>query len=66
MMLRLRQIFCVHWFNEQPPEEYTYSEGHVICMQQRTYHVMRQYRACSKCGLDEYRRVGEPVYEGWQ
>jgi predicted Zn-ribbon and HTH transcriptional regulator len=64
-MRRLKQIFCVHWFDEQPVREYGYSEGAIICMEQKSYRVTVQPRACSKCGLTEERRVGEPIYEGW-
>lgn len=65
-MKKLRQIFCVHWFDIGPDYEYEYSDGAIVCMEQRTYLVKVQPRVCSKCGLSETRRVGQPIPLGWQ
>lgn len=62
----LKQVFCVHWFDDGKPYDSEYSEGSIICTEQRTYTVAVQDRICSKCGRIESRRLGEPVYEGWQ
>lgn len=63
--MKLKQIFCVHWFDEQPTQEYTSHEGAIVCAEQKSYHITVQPRVCSKCGFTETRRIGEPVYEGW-
>lgn len=63
--MKLKQIFCLHWFDERPTYEYEYSAGPIICTEQRTYRATIQPRICSKCGLKEERRIGDPVCEGW-
>lgn len=64
-MRHIKQIFCVHWFDDLPLREYDYSQGPIICTQQRAYRVTVQPRVCSKCEYTEERRIGEPIYEGW-
>lgn len=64
-MRRLRQLLCVHWFDEQPTYEYQFSNGPIICTQQKSWTAAMQPRVCSKCGLKEERRVGELVFNGW-
>lgn len=63
--MKLRQFFCVHWFDEQPLRQYAEYGDIIIACQQREYLVTVQPRVCSKCGFEETRRIGEPVYQGW-
>lgn len=64
-MRTLKQLFCTHWFDTQPTYEYEYSDGQIVCAEQRTFRATIEPRECSKCGLKEYRRIGEPVFLGW-
>lgn len=64
-MRRFGQIFCIHWFDAMPRYEYEYSAGVIICTEQKTFRALMEPRICSKCGLTEERRIGEPVYLGW-
>lgn len=65
LMKSIKQLFCIHWFDEQPVRDYNYSVGLIICGEQKTCTVTVQPRICSKCGLKEERRIGEPIYNGW-
>jgi len=64
-MARLRQMFCVHWFDVLPRYEYEYGEGQIVCTEQKTFRAVIEPRTCSKCGLNETRRIGEPSFLGW-
>lgn len=61
-----KQLFCLHWFDLQPRYEREYSEGPIICFERRHFRATIERRICSKCGLEEERRIGDPVYDGWQ
>lgn len=62
---RLRQVICLHWFDASVTNEFTEYVGHVVCNQQRMYRYTQETRTCSRCGLVDGRRVGKPVFEGW-
>jgi predicted Zn-ribbon and HTH transcriptional regulator len=64
-MRALRQLFCVHWFDDQPSYAYEYFAGAVVNCEQKKFEVMVQPRCCSKCGFTETRRLGEPRCLGW-
>lgn len=65
MKLRsLKQLFCVHWFDDQPSGETEYSAGAIICCEQRLFKATVQSRKCSKCKLEEERNV-DVVCLGW-
>lgn len=64
-MIKLKQMFCCHWFDETGPYTVSYWDGPIICTEQRTYNVDVKERICFKCGKVESRRVGEPIYIGW-
>lgn len=65
-MRPFRQLLCLHWFDVLPSEQYVSYVGPIVCTEQREFLVMVEPRICSKCGLRETRRVGEPVFLGWQ
>lgn len=65
MWRRLKRLLCRHWFDEQEPYEHEYSSGDIICFERRQFRIKIQLRVCSKCGLKEERRIGEPAYLGW-
>lgn len=65
MIKRLRQLFCVHWFDPLPDYSYEYSAGQMVCGEQRLFSATREQRRCSKCGLEE-TRVRNIECLGWQ
>lgn len=64
-MPRIKQFLCLHWFDVLPTYQREYSHGAIVCMERRVSRGTFESRTCSKCGLQEERRVGEPEFLGW-
>lgn len=65
LFTRIKQALCLHWFDPVRTDEYSEHVGHFICHQQRLYEYTEETRTCSRCGLTDKRRVGEPRFIGW-
>jgi hypothetical protein len=65
LLKKIRQARCLHWFNPPVTMEFTEWSGAIVCCQQKHWTYTQETRTCSKCGLTDSRRVGEPVYMGW-
>jgi hypothetical protein len=62
---KIRQAMCLHWFDPPTTREFSEYVGAIICCQQKSYRVTAETRVCSKCGLTDSRKIGDPVFEGW-
>lgn len=60
-----RKWWCLHWFDPPTTREYSCSKGPIIAGAQRSYLVTEETRVCCRCGLIDRRKVGDPIYEGW-
>lgn len=65
MLKRIKRMLCVHWFDATTAYEFAEGRGPIVATQQKSWTFTQESRTCSKCGLVDTRRVGEPVYEGW-
>ena len=65
-MKKIQQMFCLHWFDPSVTNEFTEYVGAIVNSQQKTYTYTQESRTCSKCGLIDYRRVGERIFQGWE
>lgn len=65
MFDRIKRAMCLHWFDAPTIHESDGYVGAIVCCQQKHFTFKVETRVCSRCGLSDSRRLGEPVFEGW-
>lgn len=64
MLKRIKQFFCLHWFDPVSVHEYEVWGGTIICCEQRRWDVKVLERKCCRCDLTDSREVSR-TYKGW-
>lgn len=64
MLKRIKQFFCLHWFDPATVHEYSVYGTTIICTQVRVWNVKVLERTCCRCDLKDSREVSR-TYKGW-